>query len=338
MLEKYSTSLRFWILIAVSVYFAYSTYYAVAGMRDSIGMLSNQYIYSSLSKNSWWWMVLFYGSEGASGSVAILSRVFAGAFAVCSAYLFWRKKDTAMPTIKKTAGWALVFEAIFFLALIPSIITAFAYNSTSENLFYFGHTPGALLLFGTAIPCLAVVLVVPPLLLKLRSAIVKGKQTLEIAKWIGAAAVGYLFTVFWFTYTMLWAGGILVPYERVYEQYGLSFLLEPANLLSFGLTFGGLLALSIAGFILARPVIKKQSTALNLRWIGVVLVAFGGYFVFNAFYYYLTGGYSAHPSVWYEVISPMHNPNLWAIALILVGMPLMIQGRVDKEKTPQFFV
>lgn len=58
-LEKYAKSLSFWILIVVSVYFAYVTYYATSGMRDSIGMISNQYIYSSLSKNSWWWMVLF---------------------------------------------------------------------------------------------------------------------------------------------------------------------------------------------------------------------------------------------------------------------------------------
>ena len=62
MLEKYLGSMRFWILIVVVVYFAYGVYYAVNGMRDSIGMLSNQYIYTSLSQNPWWWMVLFYGS------------------------------------------------------------------------------------------------------------------------------------------------------------------------------------------------------------------------------------------------------------------------------------
>ena len=76
-----------------------------------------------------------------------------------------------MTTIKKSASTALLFEALFFLALIPSIIAAAAYNLTSENLFYFGHTPGLLLIYGTFIPILAMVLVVPPLLLRLRASI-----------------------------------------------------------------------------------------------------------------------------------------------------------------------
>ena len=329
-LEKYSGSLRFWILVVVSVYFAYAFYYAASGMRDSISMISNQYIYSSLSKNPWWWMILFYGSEGVAGSVAIISRAIAGAFAFYAAFLFWRKKDTAMPTVRKSATAALVFEAVFFLALIPSIITAIAYNLTSENLFYFGHTPGILLLYGTVIPCLAIVLVVPPLLLKLRAAIKHEASNQEIIKWASLTGVAYLFVVFWFTYSMLWAG-VTVPYTRVYEEYGLTFLLQPTNLLSFSLTVFGLLALAIATLITTLPAIKKQTTQPNLTRIAVILLAFGSYFIFNTFYYYLTGGYAAHPSVWYEVIGPLHNPNLWAIALVFLGVPVLIHSKNKKQ-------
>jgi hypothetical protein len=329
-LEKYAGSLRFWILVVALTYFAYSLYFAASGMRDSIGMISNQYIYTSLSKNSWWWMVLFYGSEGVSGSVAIISRAIAGVFAVYAAFLFWRKKDNTMPTIRKNASTALLLETVFFLALIPSIIAAIAYNLTSENLFYFGHTPGILLLYGTAIPCLAIVLVVPPLLLKLRAAIKHEASNQEIIKWACLTGVGYLFVVFWFTYFMLWAG-VTVPYTRVYEQYGLTFVLQPANLLSFSLTVFGLLALAIAALITTLPAIKKQVTQPNLTRIGVILVAFGGYFIFNLFYYYLTGGYPAHPSVWYEVIGPLHNPNLWTIALVFLGVPVLIYSKLRKQ-------
>jgi magnesium-transporting ATPase (P-type) len=329
-LEKYAGSLRFWILVVVAAYFAYALYFAASGMRDSVGMISNQYIYNSLSQNSWWWMVLFYGSEGVSGSVAIISRAIAGAFAVYAAFLFWRKKDAAMPKIRKSASTALLLEAGFFLALIPSIIAALAYNSTSENLFYFGHTPGLLLLYGTAIPCLAIVLVVPPLLLKLRAAIKHESSNQEIVKWSCLTAVAYLFVVFWFNYSMLWAG-ITVPYPRVYEQYGLDFLLQPANLLSFSLTVFGLLALAIATLISTLPAIKKQTTSLNLTRIGIVLTAFGGYFLFNLLYFYLTGGYEAHPSVWYEVIGPLHNPNLWAVACVFLGLPLLIYGKMKRK-------
>lgn len=329
-LEKYAGSLRFWILIVVASYFAYAVYFAASGMRDSIGMISNQYIYNSLSQNSWWWMVLFYGSEGVAGSVAIISRAIAGAFAVYAAFLFWRKKETAMPTVRKSATAALVFEAVFFLALIPSIITAIAYNSTSENLFYFGHTPGILLIYGTLIPCLAIVLVVPPLLLKLRAAIKREASNQEIIKWASLTGVAYLFVVFWFTYSMLWAG-VTVPYTRVYEEYGLTFLLQPANLLSFSLTVFGLLALAIAALVTTLPAIKKQATQPNLTRIGAILVLFGSYFIFNLFYYYLTGGYVAHPSVWYEVIGPLHNPNLWAIALVFLGVPVLIHSKNKKQ-------
>jgi hypothetical protein len=329
-LEEYAASFRFWILIVVSVYFAYSVYYAASGMRDSIGMISNQYIYTSLSQNSWWWMVLFYGSEGVAGSLAIISRAIAGAFAFYAALMFWRKKDTTSLTVRKTASMALAFEALFFLALVPSVIAAVVYNLTSENLFYFGHTPGVLLVYGTLIPCLAIVLTVPPLLLKLRSAIKHESSNQEIIKWSCLTAVAYLFVVFWFTYSMLWAG-VSVPYTRVYEQYGLSFVLQPANLLSFCLTVFGLLALAIASLITTLPAIKKQPVYPKLTRIGAILVAFGGYFIFNIFYYYLTGGYAAHPSVWYEVIGPLHNPNLWAIACVFLGVPVLIYGRMKKQ-------
>ncbi len=60
-----------------------------------------------------------------------------------------------MPKIRRNVrSWALLCEAGFFLALIPSVIAAFLYNLTTEYLFYFDHTPERILLFGTALPCL----------------------------------------------------------------------------------------------------------------------------------------------------------------------------------------
>ncbi len=61
------------------------------------------------------------------------------------------------------------------------------------------------------------------------------------------------------------------------------------------------------------------------------MVAFGSYFLFNTLYYYLTGGYEAHPSVWYEVIGPLHNPNLWGLAFIFVGLPLIVQNKLKQR-------
>jgi hypothetical protein len=327
--EKYVSSTRFWILILVSVYLAYALYFAIYGLQFSLQLTNDQYVFGLVSKDPWWWQILYYGSEGIAGSVAIVLRAFAGVFAFYAAFQYWRKGNNEMHTIRKNVSKTLLLEAGFFLALIPSIIAAFAYNITSEYLFYFDHTPEKILLFGTAIPCLAIVIVVPALLLKLRANITNKASTQEIIKWSSLTGVAYLFVVFWFNYTMLWAAS-MVPYPRAYEIYGLDFLLQPTNLLSFGLTVFGLLAIAITALITLLPAIKKQTSQLNLARIGAIMVAFGSYFLFNTLYYILTGGYEAHPSVWYEVIGPLHNPNLWALAFIFLGIPLIIQSRLKK--------
>ena len=331
-LEKYAGSIRFWILVLVSVYLGYALYFAVYGLQFSLQLTSDHYVYDLVTKNPWWWIVLYYGSEGIAGSVAIVLRAVGGFFAFYAAFLWWRKKDAAFPTIRKNACRALLLEAGFFLALIPSIIAAFAYNLTSEYLFYFDHTPERILLFGTAIPCLAIVLVVPPLLLKLRAKIKREETHQKIIKWSALTGIAYLFVVFWFNYTMLWAA-TMVPYPRAYEVYGLEFLMQPTNFLSFVITVFGLLALALTALVVSLPAIKKQQQKINLNNVGIIMVAFGSYFLFNTLYYYLTGSYEAHPSVWYEVIGPLHNPNLWGIAFILVGVPLIIQNKIKQRKS-----
>ena len=329
-LEKYAGSIRFWILVVVTVYLGYALYFAIYGLNFSVDLATNQYVWGVVSKNSLWWQVLYYGSEGVAGSVAIVLRAVAGLFAFYAAFLYWRKKDVALPAVRKHASRALLLEAGFFLALIPSIIAAFAYNLTSEYLFYFDHTPERILLYGTAIPCLAIVLAVPPLLLKLRATIKGESAREEIAKWVSLTGLAYLFVVFWFNYSMLWAAS-MVPYPRASQQFGWAFLLEPTNFASFCVTFFGLLALALTALYTALPAIKKLQTKPNLTWVGVVLLAFGSYFLFNTLYYYLTGSYQAHPSVWYEVIGPLHNPNLWGLAFIFLGAPLIIQSRTKKH-------
>jgi len=324
-LDKHASPLRFCIFIVVCAYFAYAIYFAVYGLNFSISLIFDHYVYGLVSKNPWWWAVLYYGSEGIAGSVAIVLRAIGGAFATYSAFIFYRKKDVALPLIRSKVSKALLLEACAFLALIPSVIAAFAYYSSSEYLYYFDHTPGQLLLFGTGIPCLAMVIIVPPLLLKLRATITSNSQDSEIIRWSSITSVAYLFVVFWFNYSMLWAA-TMVSYPRSQQQYGLDFLLQPANFASFAVTVFGLLSIATLALASTLPVIKRKSTELNWNHIGVAILAFGGYFVFNTLFYYLTGGYGAHPSVWYEVIGPLHNPYLWCASFVLLGSAILIYG------------
>jgi hypothetical protein len=107
MLEKYAGSIRFWILVVSAVYLGYALYFAIYGLNFSFDLTHNQYVYNALTRNPWWWFSLYYGSEGVAGSVAIVLRAFAGVFAFYAAFLYWRKGNAAMPTVKKNAVRAL---------------------------------------------------------------------------------------------------------------------------------------------------------------------------------------------------------------------------------------
>lgn len=180
LLEKYADSLEFWIFIVACAYLGYAIYFTVYGLTFSIELTSDSYVYDLISKNPWWWAILYYVSEGGTSLVGLILRLIGGFFASYSAFLFWRKKDSALPLIKRKVGTVLLLEAGYYLFLIPSVIAAFAYYSSTEYLYYFDHTPELLLLYCTAIPCLAMVLVIPPLLLKLRATIMRNALSQEI--------------------------------------------------------------------------------------------------------------------------------------------------------------
>jgi hypothetical protein len=150
----------------------------------------------------------------------------------------------------------------------------------------------------------------------------QGSSSQGIIKWSCLASVSYLFLVFWLSYSMAWVAN-MVPFGRAQGQYGWSFLLEPINLASFIVTVFGLFLIAIFGLMVTLPVMKKLPIKISLRRIGVAMMAFGGYFVFNLLYYYFTGGYAAHPNVWYEVIGPLHNLNLWCVTFLFLGLALL---------------
>jgi hypothetical protein len=315
-------SFRFWILIVVCAYFGLALYWAIIGVIGSIEYVSNYYVYQELSKGPWWWMILYYGSEGLSGTVGVVLRAVAGFFAFYSAVVFWRKKESALSLIRGKVGTALLLEGAYFLSFIPSTVAVFVYCFANENLYYFDHTPGLILLYVTGVPCLIIVMVIPSLLFKLRSKIIQGSSSQGIIKWSCLAGVSYLFLVFWLSYSMAWVAN-MVPFGRAQGQYGWSFLLEPINLVGFIVTVFGLFLTAIFGLMITLPAMKKLPVKIGLRRIGAAMTAFGGYFVFNLLYYYFTGGYAAHPNVWYEVIGPLHNLNLWCVTFLFLGLALL---------------
>jgi magnesium-transporting ATPase (P-type) len=320
-------SYRFWIFIGAAAYFLYAAYFAVYGLSFSVGLISDHYVFDQLAKDPWWWAVLYYGSEGIVGFLCGFFRAIAGLFAVSAAFLFWRKKD-AVSSIKSKVTKALFFEAAYFISLSLSVIASLAYFFTGDRFYYFDGLPGLIYVLVAGLPLLAMIVFVAPTLLNLRKKILQAAGEKEISKWVCLAGVAYLFVVFWFNYSMSWAG-VMVTYPRV--QYGLSFLLLPTNLLSFVLTFVGLLLLAFYGLAVSLPVIQKKPVQLNLKHIGALLSLLGGYFVFNVFFYYFTGGYEANPSVWYEVVGPLHNPYFWCFTLFFLGLVLVLRSNKPEK-------
>ncbi len=135
-----------------------------------------------------------------------------------------------------------------------------------------------------------------------------------------------LLVVFWFSYSMAWLGN-MVPFDRAGGQYGWSFLFEPINFASFIITVLGLLAIALFILKLTFPASKTQDSKTSLRGLGVAMMSFGGYFIFNLLYFYLTGGYAPHPNVWYEMIGPPHNVNLWCLVFVFLGLVLLVSSK-----------
>ena len=92
----------------------------------------------------------------------------------------------------------------------------------------------------------------------------------------------------------------------------------------------GLLSLAIVGLFITLPAIQKKSMQLNLKQIGVLIFGLGSYFVFNVLFYYLTGGYESNPSVWYEVIGPLHNPYFWCLSFFFLGIAVYYSTKQKK--------
>jgi hypothetical protein len=301
------------ILIAVSAYFTLALYDVFVSYNFASNLIGNFATYSGLMKMPWW-IATFYSSE-LGGGVASILRFAASIIAIYCAFLYWRKKDAAIPQIRSKVAAALALEAGYFLLFIPSAWLGFVFPSTGGNVWYFDVTPVPEVFFVAGVACLAMVLAIPPVLFKLRSLVVHNAAKADLLRWSSIAAVAYLFVVFWFNSTMQWTGMI--------ATWGAGIVLEPMNMAGFISSVFGLFLIAVLALAVAYPAIKKQPSPLNPKRLGAVSVTFGGYFLFAIIVYFAAGGYAANRSAWYEMIVP-HNPYLWCLIFLVTGIPLLL--------------
>ena len=317
-------SLKVWIFIVICAYLGFALYRVYHGVIWGAKIISDYTLYQELMKVPWW-ITLFYSSE-LGGVVSLILRSIAGFFALYAAVLFLSRGEDALSLIKGKVGTALFFEASYFLFLIPSAVLGFVYPLSDGSLWYFDSTPGLIVLLVNGVACLTMVMFIPPFLLKLRSKIIQGSSSQDIIKWSCLTGVSYLFVVFWFNYSIAFVTSMIPWVERA--QPGMTFLLDPINLTGFLATVFGLFLIATFGLMSTLPAIKKLPVELSLRRIGATMMAFGGYFFFSLLYYYFTQGYSAHPNIWYEVVGPLHNPNLWCVTFLFLGLALLASRKI----------
>jgi len=304
------------IFIVVCAYFALSQYYLINSAIFSSQLITTFNTHAELMKEPWW-IATFYASE-LGGTVGGILRSAASFIALYAAFLYWRKKDAALPLIRGKVRAALLLEAGYFLFFIPTVFLGFAYPATGGSLWYFGSTPVSEVLFVAGFAVLLMVLVIPPVLLYLRSKIAQSSQRQGIVKWGCLACVAYLFVVFWFNATMQWVGML--------TSFGSGIMLDPVNLAGFLASVFGLLFVAVFALLSVLPAIKGSAFGLSPQRIGFTAVAFGSYFMFGILFYLLAGGFAARPWAWYEMIVP-HNPYLWCVVFFFAGLPLLVHHR-----------
>ncbi len=248
----------FLILIAVCAYFVLAVYDVFVSVNFAGYLIQNFPMLSGLMKMPWW-TATFYSSE-LGGGVGSTLRLAASILAVYSAFFYWRKKDSAIPQIKRKVAAALALEAGYFLLFIPSVWLGFVFPTTGGKVWYFEVTPVPEVFFVAGVACLAMVLAIPPLLFKLRSLVVHNAHKSDLIRWSSITALAYLFVVFWFNSTMQWTGMI--------STWGTSMVLEPLNMAGFASSVFGLFLIAVFAFAVAYPVIKEHSSPAEseTRW------------------------------------------------------------------------
>jgi hypothetical protein len=254
-----------------------------------------------------------------SGCFGIAFRFIASIIAIAAIVFYFTKKDLSSPTTFKVLRWILVLEAIYWLGLLVSGV----WGVLPAELGGFGSGGTGLhfnisLLITTGIPCLVGAIAIPIALFKLASKLNVNKLTEDAIKWGLIAGTIYIL-VFWLNNTGLWIATLISKGTEYFSAY-------PENLLSFALTVYGLSSLlAFAAYYTGKS--RSAGTSfekLDLRTLGVIIVALGLYFLWNYLTWIFFGGWND----WYAWFLG-HNLNLWLLSLPLVGLPLLFKRQAS---------
>ncbi len=261
-------------------------------------------------------------AEDLIGFVGTISRFIAGIVAFTVIIYYFAKKDILKPAAFNAVRLILILEGIYWaLAFLPTAY--FAVKAMFFTNMYSHYSLSAFLnLFATGtLPVLVESIATPIMLFVFVYKLNPGKPLKAALRWGMITGTFYVF-LFWLLNTTIWVSVI----DEKGKGWG--FLTSnPQYLLSFVLTAFGLLLLGFyaAGFTLKSRRIKTMQE-LNLKKVGVIVLALGLYFLWNYLTWIFFGGWND----WYAWFLG-HNEDLWALSLPLLGLPLMF-SRKPQEK------
>ena len=231
---------KFWIIIVFCSLLAYDLYWLLNSLVNPYYLSSGDPLLST-----------FLIADYVLPITGEVFRFLGITLALFSAYLVWGPKPKPFSKVKKKAAIALLFEATYFLLLLPI------------NILFISDI-GLLPIF---IGFISQVLLVSPLLIILSITVWRFKETTkeEVLKWAGITAIGYLIGIWinnvfkWFTTTNVSDGFLLGGINSV------NFL-NSIILLSLSVIF------AFTGFYtLSKKEIKRHAT----RWIAAALITLG---------------------------------------------------------------
>lgn len=274
--------LKIGLLAGVSSFLAYSIFWAansvfwVFRLTTTLIPMMETINLSSLHQN----IILV---QEYSASAGYFLALIGAVFAVLSIRQFVKNQER----YRHNLGLALVFEAAFFLTLIPSSIhhlLGVALSWTFVDV-----------LVGISF-LLQVCLIVPPLIIIGRN-IGKPQRQNSVLKWI-AIGMSLVVWAFWFKYLFLWIDALLPLGPK---QANLPVIVGGINSVLTLLVASVLATVSCIAFF--------QQRKINNRLVGAALLSLGGYFAI----YDLV-------SLWVPVYNSfLYLTDFWMIALLITG-------------------
>jgi hypothetical protein len=261
-------------------------------------------------------------AEDVIGFFGTISRFAAGIIAFAVIVYYFAKRSISKTATFNAVRLILVLEGIYWLlAFLPTgyfQVKDTFFSGVSRNFFSSSFLHSFAI---DTLPVLVESIATPIILFILVYKLSPSKPLKGAIRW-GLITGTFFVFLYWLLNTTLWLS--VIDEKGKGWAYLTSY---PQNLLSFILTAAGLLVL---GFYAAGFTIKSRRAEtlkeLNLKIVGVIILALGLYFLWN----YLTWIYFGGWSDWYAWFLG-HNEDLWILSLPMLGVPLLFAKKSEEK-------